>query len=209
MKKVFMGIGLILLVTLLSVGTASASLLGSLTHDYGSGEGKTDPGGTDPLSSDYVLVRDYTDSGSNSDRFADTFDYHSFAYDSIEEFVLTLEFSNTNYSFWGLPAEYWRVRPGGTNNLFELFSLNITRVGDNKATQSFTIDSEFSVFNTLADGSFEYWFAEESLFENQFKLYNATLEVYGTPSAVPLPAAVWLLGCGLVGLAGFRCRMTR
>jgi hypothetical protein len=207
MKKVFMGIGLILLVTLLSVGTASASLLGSLTHDYGSGEGKTDPGGTDPLSSDYVLVRDYTDSGNNSDRFTDTFDYHSLAYDSIEEFVLTLEFSNTDRSAFFVPVEDWRVRPGGTEVASEYFDIN--RVGDNKATQSFTIDSGFSVFDTLADGSFEYWFAEESLFENQFKLYNATLEVYGTPSAVPLPAAVWLLGCGLVGLAGFRCRMTR
>jgi hypothetical protein len=51
--------------------------------------------------------------------------------------------------------------------------------------------------------SFNLWFSEKSYRAFQFSLDKATLKVYGT-SAVPVPAAVWLLGSGLLGLTGTR-----
>ena len=36
-----------------------------------------------------------------------------------------------------------------------------------------------------------------------FIVDSVALEITGTPSVVPVPAAVWLLGSGLVGLAEF------
>jgi len=72
---------------------------------------------------------------------------------------------------------------------------------NNGATQVFDLDS--SLFDEILDGiSFKAWFSQSTE-----SITLAELTVNGKyclpPSAVPVPAAVWLFGSAFVGLIGF------
>lgn len=185
----------------LGVGAAHADLLTTVYHDYGLGAGKTDPGGTDALYSDYVQVSD-----SSSGRFYDLFNFSAgVTSPSIEYFELTLNFSDTddyNYFLGFIPVpEDWQVRPGDSNTL-----LDMARVGSNVYEQTFRFYNDVDTFGDMvSSGQFYLWFADEAWGGNSFKLYDATLSVYGTDvAATPVPAGVWLLGSGLFGLIAVR-----
>lgn len=176
------------------VGMAHADILATFTHDYGTGAGQVDPGGNDVLENDFVTVCD-----KSTLRFNDSFDFSSLNYGSITSFDLTLKFSNTQH-----PLEIWKVRAGESSNL-----ITMKRTGNSQFAQTFVIDSTIDTFSQMVTNeNFLLWFANEGISGSNFKLYDATLNIIGTPSAaaVPVPAAVWLFGSGLVGLAGIRKR---
>ena len=58
--------------------------------------------------------------------------------------------------------------------------------------------------HTVATGIYSFWFGEESLGKDAFKLTSAQLDIYGTPAAVPLPAGGLLLMGTIGGLAALR-----
>jgi PEP-CTERM motif len=182
---------------LLAAGTAWSAPIASYTHNYGNGSGQVDPGGTDALGDGYVTVSD-----RSSVRFSDAFDFSGLAYTTIDSFDLTLTFAETVGRFV-LPLELWFARPGGTPDQYGSFQLNA--VGTTATSQTFrideTLDPEFA--QMLAAENFFFWFAEETLGRDDFRLVSAKLDINGT---VPEPGSLALVGASLAGLALVRRR---
>jgi hypothetical protein len=201
------------------VGSAQASVV-TFTHDYGNG--KYNPGGTDPLGADYVEVRDYSEG-----RFSDSLDLSSLVMDNSTVFQLELTYSHTknrNCVLFICSLEDWAARvqgddkSAGADDDDEIFVLD--RVGSSAVTSVFTLDASDDVApenafqTTLSNKKFEFWFADGGnllgggVGSNEFKLYSASLQVSGA-TVVPLPAAAWLFGSALVGMAGLGYRRSR
>lgn len=188
---------------------ASAVTLGVLTNDYGTGPGQVDPGGSDIVSANSVQVSD-----ASSGRFFDTFDLSPFAGDTITGLALTLDFEGAGPSL--IPTELWSVRIQGSNSggfVDDVFipladALSPQTITINPSTDLLTVDA-FS--HSVALSAFEFWFSESTpagLFgrADEFTLNSATLEVFGEPAVVALPASATLLLLGLGGLAISRKR---
>lgn len=198
--------------SLLFAGQAQADLIGTVTHDYGTGSYAPLGGSCDTLNADSVTVRN----GSNCGRFYDAFDFSHLDYGSIDSFTLNVNFGDTADYQWLfiflVSYEQWRVRPAASasdGSDINNSTVNINRVSG-QGSNSYTFDSTLDVFDEILDGeSFYLWFnhAGWNLFgTHSFNLYSASLDVYGTPSStVPAPGVLGLLGMGLMGL-GLRRR---
>ncbi len=173
---------------------ATPVLLDTISHEYGNGIGRIDPAGTDTLFSNYVLV-----SERSTSRFSDQLDFSGLSYDSIDHFVLTLTFAETKgLGGTGLLVD-WRVRPG-----LSAYMPAMTKTGATQpVTQSFTFDSSVDTFQAMVrDSAFSLLFVDQGAALNQFRLYDAKLEVFGTrrPAAsVPEPGTLALLGLSMLG----------
>jgi hypothetical protein len=109
------------------------------------------------------------------------------------------EASNADFTFDGLWAKKWSTSPesGGTDTLSGTLS------GFNNGSLVWQV-------STGLNGSYEYYGAQAGLidelhlgFGNVFLVDNLSLNGVST---VPVPAAVWLFGSGLIGLIGLARR---
>lgn len=176
-----------LAIFLIIVGHASASTI-TFTHDYGAklsptkGDG---PGGTD-----YWTLND-----DNATRFSDYFNLRQFT--SLTSVDITVNHKD-NRNF----AEYWKME--ADNHALQVGWLS--RSSDGWTPDNFSIDSSY-FSNILDHGGIGFHFSEFSLGDDQMKLDSIVFTVVGETSAVPVPAALWLFGSGLLGLAGIRRKM--
>lgn len=192
---------------LIVAASASATPLVSYAHNYGNAAGQVAPGGEDKLFNGYVKVQD--EDPQTYDRFNDHFKFGDLNFSKIDYFELTVQYANTNDRNFIFFPEHWYLRPGAADEI-DLFSLK--RVA-NKTSTTFRIDADLPQFaDMVTDKDFYFWLAEDDLFDNSFKLYSATLAIYGQAAAavpaaaVPEPAAPALFGLGLAALGLARRR---
>jgi hypothetical protein len=113
----------------------------------------------------------------------------------------------TSVTVLNMPADWTSYTFTGTANLntpvttdyLEMYSDTLSAdvfIGSSLGGFRFTTDYQ------LGNIAYEARFSDHALFEDY-----ATIS--GTTSAVPIPAAVWLLGSGLAGLVGIRRRLGR
>lgn len=109
------------------------------------------------------------------------------------------EANNADFTFDGLWAKKWgtAIDSGGADSLFGTLS------GYNDGVEVWTI-------NTSLNGSYEYYEAQAGAidelklgFGNYFLVDDLVLNEM---SPVPVPAAAWLFGSGLIGLVGLARR---
>lgn len=202
-----------------ALSLAAPVSLGTITHNYGSNAGRVAPtsGGIFPGGCDTVNAASLTVNWSNSNgcnRFFDILDFSGLVYDSISSLVLTVNFASTNQTL-----ETWRVRPASNqyNAVAATSANNLNSVGAGGGTKSFTFNStnlgatdpyaplnSASVFSNIEDsGKFYLWFSSAGILTNQnFTLFSASVEVFGTPTAtnsVPTPGSLPLVALALLG----------
>jgi hypothetical protein len=199
MKKLF-SVVLMTLGSLMLSSTASASLIGSIFHDYGIG--KYDPSGNDLLTNDSVIVSD-----QSTGRFSDVFDVSSITA-PITGLQLVLDFDDAGPS-WG---ELWAARLQGSNSSSSTDDLFVW-LSDTSSPQEINLDSTSDTLfadvwsHSIGSGSLGLWFSEFSSGSDSFALNSARLNIFGetASAAVPAPPAIALFAIGALGL-GFMSR---
>lgn len=204
---------------------ASPVLLDTITHNYGSQHYVPDSvkanknPNCDAAAQDWLVIKDRN---NGCQRFYDNFSFADLAYQSIDSFELSLSYSHTN-NFLGTPwiGEKWQVRPGVSSSTAGDQYFDLKLVGNTITADIFTFTrNNLAIFDQIVNAkNFSLWFAEDALGANNFRLYSASLNVYGsapqitpqnpdTTVAVPAPAGIALFGLGLT-LLGFARRNNR
>lgn len=174
---------------------ANASVLASITHDYGSVDGANATNtfnSCDTLNASSITVRD---TGGGCARFLDNFDFGAPLAGTVKSFTLTLNFGDTANGL-----ESWAMRPASSGTTGSSKMQNLTR-STASVSQNFTIDSVSNpdVFNAIVNNhNFYLWFSENGIGANNFTLNSATLDVNG--DALPEPAGFALFGIAALAL---------
>ena len=106
----------------------------------------------------------------------------------------------------------WLVRSAvlGTATGGYLLNGTETQIDSVQDTSGYITDSRGTTTVVVAAGDVFGWYLRESPasrdrdWSHLFEVSNLTFTAATAPSAVPVPAAAWLFGSGLVGLAGLR-----
>lgn len=136
----------------------------------------------------------------------------------IQEFGFNFT-SNTLYEITGLP-DYWKVAKDKQMSEFGRYDIRLQGKGKARTdTLAFTVGgvtlADFDDFFAAHVAGFEWCKTNDAERSEKFKNdrwcgdKDCVSSAYfggGTPAAVPLPAAVWLFGSGLVGLVGLARR---
>jgi hypothetical protein len=207
MKQNLKGViaGLLLTATVTSAGAAVVNL-GSINKTYGTGQStaSTGTGSCDTINANSITVTD----ASKCARFSDEFNFQSIDYSSIDHLTLTLTFGATNNLYLGLFREDWRVRFADSATSATPPNFDMT-TASGTISQSFILNaSQAAVFNNVvANGKMYLWFADQAAGANNFNLYSARLDVFGTE--VPEPASLGLFGAALAALTMARRKKMR
>jgi hypothetical protein len=178
-------INVILLITLGFLGIAGAS---SIKNDF-----KGDAFKDDFFKGDWLITGN-SQSASYSLQFVSA------------DFTLSNKYSNGNNDA-GYSA--WNSAQNITTSLLDSTFFDSEANKKKSLRKSVKFDSNAKGFGILYthnnDNSFTFSF-NDSGSDNDFGDFVVTA-VRQSPSSVPVPAAVWLLGSGLVGLVGFRRKL--
>lgn len=225
MKKSLFSMLVVAGLTLSAFVQASPILLDTITYNYGnqhyvpnSVKANKNPN-CDAAAQDWLVIKDRN---NGCQRFYDNFSFADLAYQSIDSFELSLTYSHTNNLF-GTPifGEQWQVRPGVSSSTAGNQYFDLKLVGNTITADIFTFTRDnLAIFDQIVNAkNFSLWFAEAGWGANDFRLYSASLNVYGsapqitpqnpdTTVAVPTPAGIALFGLGLT-LLGFARRNKR
>lgn len=204
MNKLFCVLGL------LFSSSTFAGLIGSIEHNYGASNYIPESmasNSCDSKASAHISIKD----SSGCQRFVDLFNFADFNFESVDYFTLDLTFSATRDDSCILILfcnyESWQVRPGVSTISAPSSGLQDLKRSNGITQQSFIFNADnLSIFDEIVDNKkFYLWFAENSSGSDQFNLYNASFNVYGTaaaqaPAQVPVPASIALFALGLLVL---------
>ena len=131
----------------------------------------------------------------------------------------TITHTNSEYEAW------WQVDLGNTYNIEQIDIWNRTDIGVEDRLHDFTLSILDSGLNPVWSQLYDEIAGVHEIFGSmgtgilaagqyvkvQFSghaeyLSLAEVQVWGEPTPVPIPAAVWLFGSGLLGLIGFSRR---
>jgi len=207
-KLVLLIITLTMVLCWASAGWTSTTF--DLMHDYGVNKYQPTQG-DGPLKHDAVKLKDWNDS-----RFADEFDLSNYLIDGL--ITMEIRHRGNGHKHEGATTcctEKWHFVAyssiGAGNDPYYNESTKLAPCldrdiqwlsfsGGKWVTDSFEIDPA-----AVKLDNFRLLFAEETCGKDKMDLDYVKLSFKG--SAVPVPAAVWLLGSGLAGLFGIRKRI--
>lgn len=205
-----------------------AASLAFISFDYGAG--KDTPFGDDPVLADSIRVKD-TNITTGYAQFAEVFNFGDLTGSTITSIEVTLNYKRVSVAQpdpndpLDETGEIWwaRIQGSDDNTLDDDYFLELPGTGPNTGTLAFTLDAsddltsisdrpdDISTTNSafatsVADNRVVLRFREETAGDDNFELLGATVEVFGTPPAVPLPASGLLLLGAMGGMAAWKRR---
>lgn len=118
--------------------------------------------------------------------------------------LLHTTFSNVPFYSQSYPGNYFSNSPAQSGST-EQNSLGYSYYGDSV----YQITSSWGFGQTTAPLEFVFFASGlQGIGDESWGIDNVRIELTGTPAPVPLPPAIWLLGTGLISLAGIARRKT-
>ena len=177
MKKIVQNLLSTGLLTLSAFGTANASLI-TVEHNI-----------TNLPSSGYFSI-DLDDDGINDINLASNFYVSVFNYSTnfVRSYSLIGDVIDANTTIWW-SGNWWPSSSGYVQDGLLYLGVRDTSIGDYYGYMTFNYDSD-----------------SNSVSLNSYTYENSGSAITVGASVVPVPAAVWLFGSGLLGLMGFAKR---